>query len=172
MRASRERRDVTSSVLVAGGGGFIGGHLVSALLAAGNTVRAVDGKPLEEWHQLHADADNRQADLSVLDQARDAVRGVNEVYDLAADMGGMGFIESHKAACMLSVLTGTHLLLAARDAGCDLFFYASSACVYAAAHQDFAERHPAEGVRCLPSHARGRVWLGEALYGANVPTLP
>jgi nucleoside-diphosphate-sugar epimerase len=127
---------VTSSVLVAGGGGFIGGHLVSALLAAGNTVRAVDTKPLEEWYQLHADADNRLADLSVLDQARDAVRGVNEVYDLAADMGGMGFIENHKAACMLSVLTGTHLLLAARDAGCDRFFYASSACVYAAAHQD------------------------------------
>ena len=128
-------RDVTSSVLVAGGGGFIGGHLVSALLAAGNTVRAVDSKPFNEWHQLHTDADNRRADVSVLDQARDAVHGINEVYDLAADMGGMGFIENHKADCMLSVLTGTHLLLAARDEGCDLFFFASSACVYAAGHQ-------------------------------------
>ena len=122
-------------IVVTGAGGFIGGHLVADLLSSGRTVRAVDIKPQEEWYQVHGAADNLVADLQLLDNARRAVDGVSEVYNLAADMGGMGFIETHKAECMLSVLTSTHVLLAARDAGVERYFYSSSACVYAAEHQ-------------------------------------
>ena len=130
---------MSGRVLVAGGGGFIGGHLVGELLRRGFEVRSVDVKPLEEWYQVHPDAQNLQGDLSLRDEAAKAVAGTSRVYDLAADMGGMGFIENNKAACMLSVLTGTHLLLAARDAGVDRFFFASSACVYAADKQTDAD---------------------------------
>jgi len=121
--------------VVTGAGGFIGGHLVGALLADGKSVRAVDIKDVGEWCQVHPDAENVQGDVSLLDTARSSVAGASVVYNLAADMGGMGFIENHKAACMLSVLTSTHVLLAARDAGVDRYFYSSSACVYAAEHQ-------------------------------------
>jgi nucleoside-diphosphate-sugar epimerase len=121
--------------LVAGGGGFIGGHLVARLRDDGHDVRAVDRAPLPLWHQRRQDVENIQADLSGLEACRDAVEDIDWVYDLAADMGGMGFIETHKAECMLSVLIGTHLLMAARDAGVQRFFFSSSACVYAADKQ-------------------------------------
>jgi nucleoside-diphosphate-sugar epimerase len=121
--------------VVTGAGGFIGGHLVAALLREGRSVRGVDVKPFAEWHQVHPDAQNQQGDVSLLESARAAVAGAAVVYNLAADMGGMGFIESHKAACMLSVLTSTHVLQAAREAGAQRYFYSSSACVYAAEHQ-------------------------------------
>lgn len=122
-------------VVVAGGGGFIGGHLVGALLEEGLTVRAVDIKPRHAWHQLHEAAENVTADLSLLEHARAAVRGARQVYMLAADMGGMGFIENNKAACMLSVLISTHMLKAAHEEGVERYFYSSSACVYAAGKQ-------------------------------------
>ena len=122
-------------VLVAGGGGFIGGHLVSTLLAQGHRVRAVDRKPMAEWHQINPAAESFVGDLSRLDACQKAVDGVGTIYNLAADMGGMGFIETHKAECMLSVLINTHLLMAAREAGVSRFFFSSSACVYAAGHQ-------------------------------------
>jgi GDP-D-mannose 3', 5'-epimerase len=125
----------TDVVVVAGAGGFIGGHLVAALRAQGRRVRAVDVKPLVEWHQAFDDVENVVADLQGLDACRAAVRGARTVYQLAADMGGMGFIEHHKALCMLSVLTNTHMLVAARDAGVERFFYSSSACVYNAEKQ-------------------------------------
>ena len=121
--------------LVTGAGGFIGGHLVASLLDQGRSVRAVDVKPFESWYQFHAGADNRQADLADLQSCIDACENVQTVYNLAADMGGMGFIENNKAMCMLSVLPGTHMLLAARDQGVQRFFYSSSACVYAADKQ-------------------------------------
>ena len=121
--------------LVTGAGGFIGGHLVKDLLASGLSVRAVDIKPQSEWHQVFADADNRTADLREPDACIQAVAGAGRVYNLASDMGGMGFIESHKAACMLSVLINTHLLQAAAEADVERFFFGSSACVYAAEHQ-------------------------------------
>ncbi len=122
-------------VLVAGGGGFIGGHLVADLLAQGKTVRSVDVKPLDEWYQVHPDAQNSVGDLSHLDQAEAATQGAREVYMLAADMGGMGFIENNKALCMLTVLTSTHMLQAAQKYDVERYFYSSSACVYAADKQ-------------------------------------
>jgi nucleoside-diphosphate-sugar epimerase len=122
-------------VLVTGGGGFIGGHLVADLRAKGYRVRAVDVKPPSEWHQVYPDVENLVSDLSDIDNCRRAVRGASRVYQLAADMGGMGFIENNKALCMLSVLTSTHMLVAARDAEVERLFYSSSACVYAAGRQ-------------------------------------
>jgi len=117
-------------IVVAGAGGFIGGHLVKELIKKGNAVRAVDIKPLNEWYQISEDADNLVLDLRLKENCFQAVNGYYEVFNLAADMGGMGFIENNKAACMISVLINTHLLIAARDCGIDRFFYASSACVY------------------------------------------
>ncbi len=118
-------------ILVTGAGGFIGGHLVRALRADGfKRIRAVDQKPLPAWYQSFDDVENEVLDLKELDACRKATKGAVVVYNLAADMGGMGFIELNKAACMLSVLVNTHLLLAAEEAGTERFFYASSACVY------------------------------------------
>jgi GDP-D-mannose 3', 5'-epimerase len=122
-------------VLVAGGGGFIGGHLVADLERQGMRVRAVDVKPLDEWYQVSPTAENIVLDLSEIDACRRAVAGAGRVYNLAADMGGMGFIETHKALCMLSVLINTHMLMASRDEGVERFFFSSSACVYAADRQ-------------------------------------
>src|SRR5690242_2574428 len=121
-----------SLVLVTGAGGFIGGHLVRDLLAQGHAVRAVDRKRVDDWYQIFPEAENVVSDLTELAACRRAVADVEVVYNLAADMGGMGFIENNKALCMLSVLTSTHMLVAARDAGVSRFFYSSSACVYAA----------------------------------------
>jgi len=123
-------------ILVAGGGGFIGGHLVKALVADGHEVRSVDVKPIDQWWQEHPTVENwANTDLMELDACRRATQGVDQVFNLAADMGGMGFIENNKAACMLSVLISTHLLQAAVDNDVERLFYASSACVYAAEHQ-------------------------------------
>ena len=116
--------------------------MVADLLAQGRSVRSIDIKPLDEWYQAHEAADNVQADLSLLDAARAGADGAREVYNLAADMGGMGFIENNKAACMLSVLTSTHMLMAAKDAGAERYFYSSSACVYAAGKQTDADVVP------------------------------
>jgi GDP-D-mannose 3',5'-epimerase len=126
---------VMSKVVVCGGGGFIGGHLVRYLRDRGDDVRAVDIKPVEEWHQAQTEAENRELDLRDIDACREAVSGMDVAYNLACDMGGMGFIENNKALCMISVLINTHLLLACRDAGIERYFYASSACVYNADKQ-------------------------------------
>ncbi len=122
-------------IVVCGAGGFIGGHLVVDLLRQGETVRAVDLKPLDEWYQIFPQAENVQGDLQERAACDAAVRDAGAVYNLAADMGGMGFIENNKALCMLSVLINTHLLMAAKEEGVERFFYSSSACVYAAEHQ-------------------------------------
>ncbi len=127
-------------LLVCGGGGFIGGHLVNTLFAKGAaSVRVVDIKPFEEWHQKHSAADNRVLDLQLRESCVEAAEGMDGVFQLAADMGGMGFIENNKALCMLSVLTNTHMLMAARKAGVQRFFYSSSACVYNADKQKMHE---------------------------------
>jgi len=123
-------------IVVCGAGGFIGGHLIADLRRQGKTnLRAVDVKPFTEWYQKFDDVENIVLDLGEKEACEKAVQGVSEVYNLAADMGGMGFIENNRALCMLSVLINTHLLMAAKKEGTDRFFYASSACVYAADKQ-------------------------------------
>ena len=122
--------------VVCGAGGFIGGHLVQNLLANGvEVIRAVDIKPLDEWYQASKDVENLSFDLKDKDNCLKAAEDANVIFQLAADMGGMGFIENNKALCMLSVLTNTHMLMAARDKGVERFFYSSSACVYNAEKQ-------------------------------------
>jgi GDP-D-mannose 3',5'-epimerase len=122
--------------VVCGAGGFIGGHLVADLLRLGHRrIRAVDVKPLDEWYQRFPGVENLRLDLQRLTDCQTALRDTAIVYNLAADMGGMGFIENNRALCMLSVLINTHLLMAAREYGVDRYFYASSACVYAADKQ-------------------------------------
>ncbi len=123
-------------IVVTGAGGFIAGHLVKELIRTGQKVRAVDIKPLNEWYQIFPEADNLVLDLRLRENCYQAVNGFNEVFNLAADMGGMGFIENNKAACMISVLINTHLLIAARDCGIERFFFSSSACVYNAEKQN------------------------------------
>src|SRR4051794_16709604 len=123
-------------ILVAGGGGFIGGHLIARLREEGHArIRCVDVKPIDDWYQVFDDVENVVADLKLREACDSACGGVSEVYNLAADMGGMGFIENNKALCMLSVLINTHLLQAAEEAKVDRYFYASSACVYNADKQ-------------------------------------
>ena len=119
------------TAVVCGAGGFIGGHLVKGLIANGvKVVRAVDVKPLEDWYQVTEGVENLSLDLKDKENCMIAADGVSLVYQLAADMGGMGFIENNKALCMLSVLTNTHMLMAAQAKGVKRFFYSSSACVY------------------------------------------
>lgn len=129
-------------VVVTGGGGFIGGHLVADLRRSGVQVRAVDVKPLDEWSQAFPDVDNLRLDLRERDACATATRGARQVFNLAADMGGMGYIETHRAECSLSVLINTHMLLAARDQGVERYFFSSSACVYAADKQSVAAVRP------------------------------
>ncbi len=117
--------------VICGGGGFIGGHLAADLLKKGyKHVRVVDVKPKDQWYQVHPQCENVVADLNLRDKASDAVKGMDVVWNLACNMGGMGFIENNKGLCMISVLINTHLLLAAREHGVKRYFYASSACVY------------------------------------------
>jgi nucleoside-diphosphate-sugar epimerase len=123
-------------LLVCGAGGFIGGHLVNKLFAEGAaSVRAVDVKPFDQWYQKNPAADNRVLDLQLRESCHEAATGMDGIFQLAADMGGMGFIENNKALCMLTVLTSTNMLVAARDAGVKRLFYSSSACVYNASKQ-------------------------------------
>jgi GDP-D-mannose 3', 5'-epimerase len=118
-------------VVVCGAGGFIGGHLVKHLKASGaREIRAVDIKPLDQWYQETAGVERLSLDLQHRNNCYQAAKGMDGVFQLAADMGGMGFIENNRALCMLSVLTNTHMLLAAKDQGVKNFFYSSSACVY------------------------------------------
>lgn len=128
-------------VLVCGAGGFIGGHLVKHLCEQGHDVRAVDIKPLDEWHQTFV-KDRWRFDLRQFKHCLKAVTGCERVYNLACDMGGMGYIETHRASCMVSVLINTHLLVAARRVGIDRYFFSSSACVYKATAQTLHDAIP------------------------------
>src|ERR1700726_1166821 len=118
-------------IVVCGAGGFIGGHLVQHLKKSGaGEVRAVDIKPLDEWYQKTPGVENLSLDLQDRNNCYRVTEGTDGVFQLAADMGGMGFIENNRALCMLSVLINTHMLMAASDVGVQRFLYASSACVY------------------------------------------
>ena len=138
-------------ILVAGAGGFIGGHLVKHFLKLGHEVRAVDKRLPSAWEQRFDEAENVVLDLTQLGACRSAVGGVDEVFNLAADMGGMGFIENNRAACMLNVLINTHLLMAANEAGVERYFFASSACVYNAEKQESADVVPLAEADAYPA---------------------
>jgi GDP-D-mannose 3', 5'-epimerase len=155
-------------VVVTGAGGFIGGHLVADLRRRGhNAIRAVDLKPLDSWWQHFPDVDNRQLDLRRIDACMAATKGAAKVYNLAADMGGMGFIEKNKALCMLSVLINTHLLMAAKEQGVHGYFYASSACVYAEDKQKTAQVIPLKEEDAYPAMPEdGYGW--EKLFGERM----
>ena len=118
-------------IVVAGAGGFIGGALVRYFHERGfRRIRAVDKKPLGEWFQRMPETECLCLDLSLEANCRQAVDGAAEVYNFAADMGGMGFIERFRIECLRNVLINTHLIEAAWAAGVDRYFFASSACVY------------------------------------------
>jgi GDP-D-mannose 3', 5'-epimerase len=140
------------TAVVCGAGGFIGGHLVKRLLAnKAKVVRAVDVKPLDEWYQVTDGAENLSLDLKDKANCMVAADGVDLVFQLAADMGGMGFIENNKALCMLSVLTNTHMLMAAQKKGVQRFFYSSSACVYNGEKQKSAKVVPLKESDAYPA---------------------
>jgi GDP-D-mannose 3',5'-epimerase len=147
------------TAVVCGAGGFIGGHLVKSLKASGvNVIRAVDVKPLEEWYQTTEGVENLSLDLKDKENCLIAANGVSLVYQLAADMGGMGFIENNKALCMLSVLTNTHMLMAAQEKGVKRFFYSSSACVYNGekqTHEDVVALKESDAYPALPEDGYG-----------------
>lgn len=129
-------QDTSNLITVTGAGGFIGGAMLSHLRGTGHRrIRAIDIKPLEEWYQRFDDVENHSLDLNLLENCEFAGKGAGAIYNFAANMGGMGFIEHNKALCMLSVLINTHLLQAAQKFGVTRYFYASSACVYNADKQ-------------------------------------
>tara|TARA_B100000212_G_scaffold341984_1_gene326987 strand:- start:15549 stop:16523 length:975 start_codon:yes stop_codon:yes gene_type:complete len=118
------------NILVCGGGGFIGGHLAKDLKEKGYNVRVVDIKPLEEWYQLVPGTEQMVLDLELRENCMTAAKGMDKIYNLACNMGGMGFIENNHALCMLSVLINVHMLVAAKEHGVKDFLYSSSACAY------------------------------------------
>ncbi len=123
-------------VTVTGAGGFIGGAMVSHLRRTGHKrIRAIDIKPQDDWYQRFDDVENHSLDLNLLHNCELAADGAAAIYNFAANMGGMGFIEHNKALCMLSVLINTHMLQAAQKFGVQRYFYSSSACVYNADKQ-------------------------------------
>ncbi len=118
-------------IMVAGADGFIGGSLVADLRQQGYTrIRGVGLKAFDDWYQLFPDVENLQLDLREPQNCDAASKGAYSIFMLAADMGGMGFIETHKAECMLSVLISTHMLMSAQKYKVQKYFYSSSACVY------------------------------------------
>src|SRR5437764_6760963 len=120
-----------SPIVITGAGGFIGGHLVKYFFDKGfKRIRAVDKRPLDHWYQLHSAAENLCLDCSSEEVCRKVCEGAAEVYNLAADMGGMGFIEHFRVECLRSILINTHMIEAAHQAGVRRYFFSSSACAY------------------------------------------
>jgi len=154
-------------VVVCGAGGFIGGHLVRCLEAQGIAVRAVDIKPLARWYQVNPRAENLVLNLQDFRHCQHAVDGMSSVYQLAADMGGMGFIESNRALCMLSSIINSHMLVAAQEAGVRRFFYSSSACVYNAEKQTSPDVAPLSEDQAWPAMPEEGYGL-EKLFGEQM----
>lgn len=123
--------DKEKLIVITGAGGFIAGALTRYFFEKGfKRIRAVDKKPLPQWYQRLPEVENLCLDLSEKESAIRAVEGAFEVYNLAADMGGMGFIERFRVECLRSILINTHLLEAAYRAGAERYFFSSSACAY------------------------------------------
>ena len=160
-------------VVVTGAGGFIGGALVSDLRRRGFTkIRAVDVKPLEEWYQVSDGVENLVLDLNLKDHCDAVSQGAQQVFNLAANMGGMGFIENNKALCMLSVLINTHMLEAARNHGVQRFFYSSSACVYNGDKQKDVKNPGLKEEDAYPALAEDGYGWEKLFQRADVPALP
>lgn len=158
---SQNQKQMCKTIMVAGAGGFIGGHLVKYFEKQGHRVLGVDKKPRSEWYQLGEQ--NWRLDLSEQHNCELSTAGIDEVYNLAADMGGMGFIELHRIECMRSVLINTHLIEAAQRAGAKKYFFASSACVYNASLQNDPNVRALKESDAYPAMAeRGYGW--EKLY--------
>ena len=118
-------------IVIAGAGGFIAGSICRYFHELGYTrIRGIDRKPLPEWYQRVPGVESLAMDLSEKANAIRAVEGAAEVYNFAADMGGMGFIENFRVECLRSVLVNTHLIDAAWRAGAERYFFSSSACAY------------------------------------------
>jgi nucleoside-diphosphate-sugar epimerase len=118
-------------ILIVGAGGFIGGHLVKRLLKDGNSIVAVDIKPKEYWFQDFVDAENHYSmDMKDMINCRKVAKNIDYVFNMACNMGGMGFIENNKAECMQSVLINTNLLIASKENNVKRYFFSSSACAY------------------------------------------
>jgi len=137
--------------LVAGAGGFVGGYLTNMLVDNGVKVRAIDIKNQNLWQQTSRIAEIVTADLSNPEECQRVMDGIDRVWNLAADMGGMGYIERNKAACMLSVLINTNLLMTAKQFGVQRYFFSSSACVYAQEHQSNLDIIPLKELDAYPA---------------------
>ena len=123
--------DKKMNILVGGAGGFIAGYLVKSLVRQGHSVIAADIKPKDQWYQVDENANNHyDCDLGLRENCYELSAGADRVYNLACNMGGMGFIQNNHALCMESVLIQTHMLQAARDRGVSEILYSSSACIY------------------------------------------
>jgi len=123
-------------ILIAGAGGFIAGHLIKDLLSKGHEVVAADIKDIDKWYQVFPNARNfEKCNLQEKDNCYKLTKGVDRIYNLACNMGGMGFIENNKALCMENVLIQTHMMMAARDNKVKEVLYSSTACVYPASMQ-------------------------------------
>jgi nucleoside-diphosphate-sugar epimerase len=118
-------------IVITGAGGFIAGNLALYFKNKGFTnIRAVDKKPLYEWYLHTPGVQNLCLDVSIEENCKRVVEGAVEVYNLAADMGGMGFIERFRVECLRSVLINTNMVEAAYKAGARRYFFSSSACAY------------------------------------------
>ncbi len=134
MSENRMAKDVLKKddlIVITGAGGFIAGALTRYFHDQGFTrIRAVDKKPLPKWYQRVEGVESLCMDLSEYANCVRAVEGAVEVYNLAADMGGMGFIERFRVECLRSILINTHMIEAAYRAGVERYFFSSSACAY------------------------------------------
>lgn len=150
-------------VLVAGAGGFIGGHLVSRLLDEGYEVRGVDVKPIPEWWQCHNKAESLCLDLSQKDDCRRACEGVEWAFQLAANMGGIGEIESNRIGCMRNSTINVNMIEASYNARVKRYFFSSSACVYPTGKQNAIDLPALKESDAYPAQSeRGYGW--EKLY--------
>jgi nucleoside-diphosphate-sugar epimerase len=147
-------------IVITGAGGFIGGNLALYFKNKGFTrIRAVDKKPVYEWYLQVPDVENISVDVSNEDNCHRICEGAVEVYNLAADMGGMGFIERFRVECLRSILINTHMIEAAYRAGARRYFYSSSACVYNATLQQDPKVRALKESDAYPAMAeRGYGW--------------
>jgi GDP-D-mannose 3',5'-epimerase len=159
-QAIDRKPDRDDLIVITGAGGFIAGALTRYFHERGyRRIRAIDRKPLPEWYQRVPGVECLSLDLSEKENAIRAVEGATEVYNLAADMGGMGFIEHFRVECLRSILINTHLIEAAWRAGVRRYFFSSSACAYNTELQRDPNVRPLKESDAYPAMAeRGYGW--------------